>query len=295
MTIPDFQTIMLPLLELSSDGKNHNIHDVIDTLGKHFNLTDEELNELIPSGQKRFSNRVGWARTYLTKAGLLEMEEKAIHKITARGLYLLTTKPTEINKKLLEQYPEFIEFKKRKSQHTSTSIERTPEEIIDDAYEDINEKLAGDILEQVMKCSPSFFEQLVVDLLVKMGYGGSREDAARAVGKRGDGGVDGIIDEDRLGLDTIYIQAKRWEGTVSRPEIQKFVGALAGKKANKGIFITTSSYSNEATTFVKTINQKVILIDGERLAELMIESNVGVTEVTSYPIKRLDSDFFNGM
>jgi len=234
MPVPDFQTIMLPLLKIFSDRQEHSIPDTTENLTHIFNLTDEELNEVLPSGkQTRFQNRIGWARTYLAKTKLIEATRRAHYQITERGL-------------------------------------------------------------QILHASPAFFERLVVELLVNMGYGGSRKDAARAVGQSGDEGIDGIIDEDRLGLDTIYIQAKRWklDQGVGRPEIQKFVGALAGKRAKKGIFITTSKFSGDALKYVNEIDAKVILIDGKRLAEFMIDYNVGVAEVTTYQIKKIDSDYF---
>ena len=202
--------------------------------------------------------------------------------------------------KFLSQYPEYLEFKKKKNskketKEVSIEEEHTPEEILDEAYQEIRDNLAQEILDNVMGCSPAFFERLVVELIVNMGYGGSRSDAARAVGQSGDEGIDGIIDEDRLGLDTIYIQAKKWSNPVGRPEIQKFVGALAGKRAKKGIFITTSRFSNGAANYVLDIDARVILIDGKRLAEFMIDYNVGVTAITEYEIKRLDADYFENI
>ena len=204
------------------------------------------------------------------------------------------------DKRFLEQFPEYVAFKKRKSKpqesipdKDANDEQRTPEEVLEDAYQEIRDGLAQDLLANVMQCSPSFFERLVVELLVKMGYGGSRKDAARAVGQTGDEGIDGIIDEDRLGLDTIYIQAKRWENSVGRPEIQKFVGALMGKRARKGIFITTSRFSSEAMAYVSNIDFKVVLIDGQRLAEFMIDNDVGVAGSTVYQLKKLDSDYFS--
>lgn len=258
MAIPDFQTIMLPLLEQFEDGKEHSIHEVLENLAKRFKLSEQELNEMLPSGkQTSFYNRVGWARTYLSKSGLLEMTRRSIYQITDRGRDVLKIKPTQINMKFLEKFPEYVEFRERerirsKSQDRSAlTIEektehKTPEEILDDAYQAIRDNLAQELLGLVKQCSPAFFERLVVELLVNMGYGGSRQEAARAVGQTGDEGIDGIIDEDRLGLDAIYIQAKKWSNVVGRPEIQKFVGALMGKRAKKGIFITTSNFTNEA-------------------------------------------------
>ncbi len=298
MAVPDFQTIMLPLLNIASDGQEHSGHEFLEELAKHFQLNDEELNELLPSGkQTRFYNRVGWARTYLIKSKLLEMPKRSYYQITARGKEVLVSNPSRIDMNYLKRFPEYIEFKEKENERKEKEQieeveESTPEEILENAYQEIRETLAQEALENVMACSPSFFERLVVELLVAMGYGGSRRDAARAVGQTGDEGIDGIIDEDRLGLDTIYVQAKKWANSVGRPEIQKFVGALAGKRAKKGIFITTSFFSSEAAKYVSDIDTKVILIDGKRLAELMIDYNIGVNEVTTYKLKRIDSDYF---
>jgi restriction system protein len=304
MSVPDFQTIMLPLLELFSDEKEHTVQEAVEQLAKKFDLSEQELNQMLPSGkQTTFYNRVGWARTYLSKSGLIEMPRRSVYRITDRGKAALKENPIRIDMKYLRRFPEYLEFKKSKRRPTRTEEdestgneidERTPEEILDDAYQEIRENLAQEILDQVINCSSAFFERLVVELLVAMGYGGSRKDAARAVGQSGDGGIDGIIDEDRLGLDTIYIQAKKWDGnSIGRPEIQKFVGALMGRKARKGIFITTSKFSGEATNYVSTIDYKIVLIDGSRLSELMIDYDIGVTEATSYKLKRIDSDYFS--
>ena len=300
MTIPDFQTIMLPLLQIASDGQEHSGHEFVEKLAKHFELTDDELNELLPSGkQTRFYNRVGWSRTYLLKSKLLETSRRSHYKITERGKEALASNLTNIDMRYLSKFPEYLEFKKRENNKepkrnvVEEEEEQTPEEILESAYQEIRDNLAQEVLDNVMGCTPAFFERLVVELLVAMGYGGSRREAARAVGQTGDEGIDGIIDEDKLGLDAIYIQAKKWSGNVGRPEIQKFVGALAGKRARKGIFITTSSFSSDAVRYAAEIDTKVILIDGKRLAELMIDYNVGVTEVSSYQLKRIDSDYFS--
>jgi len=299
MPIPDFQTIMLPLLRCFSDGQDHSTQELLDILGEEFSLTQEELNALLPSGKQTiFYNRVGWARTYLTKAGLLEMSRRSYYRITERGRQVLSRNPSRIDMKFLEQFPEYLEFRereggRRKPKEIATEDgEKTPEEILEEAYEEIRNRLAQELLGLVRQSSPSFFEHLVVELLVKMGYGGSRRDAAKAVGQVGDEGIDGIIDEDRLGLDTIYIQAKKWDNVVGRPEIQKFVGALMGKRAKKGVFITTSSFSSEAVNYISSIDAKIVLIDGKRLADLMIDYDVGVTPVTVYQLKRIDSDYF---
>ena len=302
MPIPDFQTIMLPLLRAMSDGQEHSIQELTDRLAKEFSLSEDELRELLPSGKQTiFYNRVGWARTYLSKTGLLEMTRRSYYHITDRGRQVLSTNPPQIDIKFLKQFPEYVEFREREGeqrkpkQTTFKGEEQTPEEILEEAYQEIRNSLAQELLNLVKESHPSFFERLVVELLVKMGYGGSRRDAARAVGQTEDEGIDGIIDEDRLGLDTVYIQAKRWDNwdnVVGRPEIQKFVGALMGKRAKKGIFITTSTFSNEAVNYVSNIDSKVVLIDGRRLAKLMIDYDVGVTTVSTYQLKRVDSDYF---
>lgn len=304
MAIPDYQTCMLPFLRFLGDRKEHSLRDAEESLGKHFELTAAERAELLPSGQQGiFRNRIGWARTYLKKACLIEAPKRGVFKITERGLKILSANPVRIDGKYLEQFPEFIEF--RDSSKTITEIKATseaaeavpiatatPEEAIELAYQGLREQLAQELLAVVLSCSPTFFEQLVVDLLVKMGYGGSRRDAGERIGQSGDGGIDGIIKEDRLGLDAIYIQAKRWQGSVGRPEIQKFVGALQGQRARKGVFITTSSYTADAIDYTSRIDTKVVLIDGKALSALMIDFDVGVSASASYVVKRVDSDYF---
>jgi restriction system protein len=290
---------MLPLLQSVADGQEHSIQELVDTLANYFSLTQEELDSLLPSGKQTiFYNRVGWARTYLSNSGLLEMSRRSYYQITDRGKQVLSKSPSRIDMKFLEQFAEYREFREREGKHrepkttTPVEVEKTPEESLEDAYQEIRDGLAQELLSLVKQGTPSFFERLVVELLVKMGYGGSRRDAARAVGQVGDEGIDGIIDEDRLGLDSIYIQAKKWDGVIGRPEIQKFVGALMGKRARKGIFITTSSFSTEATNYVSNIDSKIVLIDGKRLAELMMDYDVGVTTISAYQLKRVDSDYF---
>jgi restriction system protein len=300
MAIPDYQAVMLPFLELAGDGQEHAMREAIKTLGEHFRLSETEQRQLLPSGrQSAFDNRVGWARTYLKKAGLIEYTRRAHFRITQLGLSVLATKPAKIDVAFLEQFPDFVEFRiKNKEGQDNQPIlvaERediTPEEAMEAAYVRVRQSLASELLQVVKENSPSFFEQLVVDLLLKMGYGGTRKDAGEAIGGSGDGGIDGIIKEDRLGLDIVYIQAKRWDVVVSRPEIQKFAGALQGQRAKKGIFITTSSFSETAKEYVKFIDSKIVLIDGVMLAELMIDYGVGVTTAASYEVKRIDSDYF---
>ncbi len=300
MPIPDYQSIMLPILLFANDAKEHSLRDAINSLSEQFGLTDEERKELLPSGkQSVFDNRVGWARTYLKKAGLIEYKKRGVFNITARGQKVLAENPEKINVKYLKRFPEFVEFQTVKKKErkpggdgSGSDGEKNPEEVLEAAYQELQDTLASELQDIIEKCSPEFFERLVIDVLVKMGYGGSRKEAGQAIGKSGDEGIDGIIKEDKLGLDIIYIQAKRWQATVGRPEIQKFAGALLGQQAKKGIFITTSSYSSGAKGYVKNLDSKIILIDGDQLAELMIENNVGVNASASYEIKNVDSDYF---
>ncbi len=301
--IPNYQAIMLPLLKEVQNKKEYRLNDIIELLADKFNLTEEDKKELLPSGQSfLFANRVGWARTYLKKSGLLDSPKRGYITITQRGLNVLKQKPKEINVAFLKQFPEFIEFQNLKredniSEATSNNSEisnQTPEEILEDSYQNIRKSLAQELLDKITELSPTFFERLVVELLVKMGYGGSIKDAGKAIGKSGDEGIDGTIKEDKLGLDIIYIQAKRWQSTniVGRPEIHRFVGALAGQGAKKGVFITTSSFTKEAREFVPRNETKIVLIDGFQLAQLMIDYNLGVTTQQIYEIKKIDSDYF---
>ncbi|MGV3601353.1 MAG: restriction endonuclease [Dyadobacter fermentans] len=302
MLIPDYQTLMLPVLKLVGDKKEHSLKEAVEVLSNQFQLSDEEKSELLPSGQGLlFSNRVGWARTYLKKAGLLTSPKRGSIMITTRGLDLLGKNPNKLDNSILKQYPEFVEFYSKKddgeiiSNSTVQEVETgTPEETIEIAYQKIRKSLAQEIVDTVRSLSPTFFERLVVQLLVKMGYGGSEKDAGNAVGKTKDEGVDGTIKEDKLGLDIIYIQAKRWQAgnTVGRPELHKFVGALAGQGAKKGISITTSSFTKDALSYMPRNETKIVLIDGDQLAQLMIDYNLGVSAQKIYEIKRLDSDYF---
>lgn len=298
--VPDFQTIILPLLKYIGDEKEYYIREVADALSKEFNLSNEDRKKLLPSGkQPIFYNRVGWARTYLAKAGLLEKSStRGYFKITERGKEVLKKNPSKINRKLLEQFEEFREFKKISKTQTPEPQKNdpessTPQELIEMGHQKIQKELASELLSQLKKCSSSFFEKLVVDLLLAMGYGGSREDAGKAIGKSGDEGIDGTIKEDKLGLDVVYIQAKRWtDTTISRSEIQKFVGALVGKNARKGVFITTSEFSKNAVEYISKIDRNIVLIDGYNLSNLMIENNIGVSILASYEIKKIDLDYF---
>jgi restriction system protein len=304
MAIPDFQSIFLPLLKYSGDGKDHTNKESVGALAEIFKLTEEEHTKLLPSGkQPTFMNRVLWAKTYLSKAGLLSSPSRGVFKITERGREVLASPPEKLNVKYLKKYEEFTEFhtynpKSKIGERTNGNDnqleveDKTPEELLSIGYNDIRRTLISDLLESIKQMSPSFFESLVVDLLLKMGYGGASDQSGFVVGKSGDEGIDGIISEDKLGLDIIYIQAKRWEGKVGRPEIQKFVGALQGKRAKKGVFITASNFSSEAQEYVNQVDTRVILIDGHHLANLMIDHNVGVSLKESYEVKKIDSDYF---
>lgn len=305
MPIPDYQTIMLPLLRFCGNAPGEiSTRTAVDALAAEFKLTDAELRELLPSGtQPTFSNRVGWAATYMKKAGLLTPTRRGYYRVTDQGRRFLSTKPSRIDAKILRQFPEFVDFTKlkgtRKSQSKDQVIENgldsdsTPSEALDNAYQSLRSQLASDILDNLKNVDPSHFERVVVELIVKMGYGGSRADAGKAIGRSGDEGIDGIIKEDKLGLDTIYIQAKRRDSaTVGRPDVQQFAGALQGQGAHKGIFITTSRFTHEAKDYAQRIGSKIVLIDGEQLAELMIDHDVGVATVSTYVLKRIDSDFF---
>lgn len=299
--IPDYQSIMLPLLEFISDGKEYKMRNVTDELAIKFGVTEEEQKELLPSGVAPvFYNRTAWAKTYLKKAGLIDSPKQGIVVISKRGLDVLKKKPSSINVKFLKQFSEFVEFQTSKREdeiETETSEEQsiqTPEESLETAYQKIRKSLASELINKVVELSPAFFEKLVVELLVKMGYGGSIKDAGKAMGKSGDEGIDGTIKEDKLGLDIIYIQAKRWKpgNVVGRPELQKFVGALAGQGAKKGIFITTSNFTKEAIEYTPRNETKIVLIDGHQLAQLMIDYNLGCTPQQTYEVKKIDSDYF---
>ena len=302
MAIPDYQSLMNPVLSLMADNKTRSVKEVVEALAVLFNWTAEDLDELIPSGvQSVAQSRVGWAVTYLKKAGLIESPKRSQNRITPEGSRVASLPDVKVNNRYLRQYPSFVEFQGGKSQNSSNQIttpiepnlsELSPEEQLDSAALSLQQSLADDLLDKLKTVSPSFFERIVVDLLVSMGYGGSVKDAGKTIGKSGDGGVDGIIKEDKLGLDTIYIQAKRWEGTVGRPEVQKFAGALQGFRARKGVFITTSSYSTDALDFVKNIDSKIVLIDGAELSRLMIEYGVGVGVQRVVKVMRLDGDYF---
>lgn len=306
MAVPDYQSLMLPLLKFAEKkGDETSTSEAVEALANELGLTEDDLKEMLPSGiQSTFVNRVGWASTYMKKAGLLEATRRGFYQITDRGRDLLKKQPKVINVKLLKQYPEFIEFQQLKgtrsgdkgtdSKTVSDDISSaTPSEALESAYENLRDELANELLSKLKHTSPAFFERVVVELLVKMGYGGSRADAGKAIGRSGDGGIDGIIKEDKLGLDVVYIQAKRWDNNpVGRPDVMQFAGALQAQRANKGIFITTSRFTDDARSYVSQIGIKIVLIDGEQLTSLMIDHEVGVSTVSLYPVKKVDSDYF---
>ena len=292
---------MLPFLTILGDGEEHTTVETNQKLATIFGLTDEEQNVFLPSGvAKTFPNRVAWAKSHFKMAGLLENTKRSSFKITDQGKKLLSQNPTEINLRTLKTIPAYLERTGRvKDDETSSESEidnplitETPEEILEFNYLKIRKNLSQELLIKIKSCTPAFFENLVVELLVKMGYGGSIKDAGKSIGKSGDEGIDGIIKEDKLGLDVIYIQAKRWEGSVGRPEIQKFIGALAGQGAKKGVFITTSKYTPDAREYQPKNDTKIVLIDGEQLAELMIDFNLAVSVSTTFEIKKIDNDYF---
>ena len=293
--------MMLPLLRYTADGQEHQMLEIRRKLAEEFQLSDSDINELLPSGkQSRFVNRVAWAKVYLAQAGLLETPRRGFFKISPRGQEVLSSPPPAIDIKFLEQYPEFHKFRRQNKKDEPSRADHindqgdteTPEEALEQAALRLNDELTTQLLCQVKSNSPAFFERLVVELLVKMGYGGSIKDAGRAIGRTGDEGIDGIIKEDRLGLDVIYIQAKRWEAIIGRPEVQKFVGALHGQRAKKGVFITTSGFTEQAVQYVSQIDPKVVLIDGEQLVAYMIDHNIGVSIANVIEVKKIDMDYF---
>lgn len=302
MAIPDYQSFLLPYLKLAGDNQIHSCREAYQILREQCNLSEDEKRQMLPSGQQTIvDNRIGWARTYLKKAGLINQPKRGLFQITERGKNVLRQNLEKIDLEFLTQFPDFQEFRAKRNkpndesdtQEELTPIDRkNPIERLEDAYQEVINDISQELLDTVKDVSPSFFEKLVIDLLVKMGYGGSRKDAGQAVGRSGDEGIDGIIKEDRLGLDTIYIQAKRWDSVVGRPEIMKFAGALQGQRAKKGIFITTSNFTKDALAYASNIDSKIILINGESLTQLMIEHNVGISTASIYEIKKIDSDYF---
>lgn len=301
MAIPGFQEFMLPLLKKLGDGQVHKIANLTEELADDFNLSDEERAITLKSGpMKLYKNRIGWAKTYMTKAGIIQSIGHGVCKITNQGVKVLKKQPNEITISFLRQFPSFIEWSKPSKNEAGTERNskiisddtRTPEEVLERVHSDLTAKFEEELLEKVKSCSPAFFEHLVVELLIKMGYGGSREEAGKVLGGPGDGGIDGVINEDRLGLDIICIQAKRWENKVPPTTLHAFAGSLDAHGAKKGVIITTSSYSQKAIDFVEKIEKRIVMIDGAKLAKLMVEFDIGVTPVAQYPVYRVDSDFF---
>ncbi len=302
MAVPDFQSIMLPFLELASDSLEHTMQETHEKLAIKFGLTEKDLNEMIPSGFSTiWKNRVSWAKVHLAKAKLIETPRRSVYKISKRGIELLNKKPPVVNLALLKQFPDYLPFQKNTLIDSTPEIlshnnneTSTPAETLSFAYQTLRKNLAQDILEKIRAISPYKFEELVLKLLLKMGYGGSLKDAAQTTKKSNDEGIDGIIKEDRLGLDVIYIQAKRWksENKIGREDIQKFVGVLATKGVRKGIFITTSSFGKNALDALPKNETKIVLIDGEQLAQYMIDYNLGVSVAEVFEVKKLDNDFF---
>lgn len=305
MPVPDYQTLMRPVLALSEDGEDWNAASIREAIISQFQLSPEDVEERLPSGRDTtLRNRVGWALTYLYRAGLLARPRRSVYRITDRGREVLRDHPERVDNSVLDLFEEFREFRSRdappprpRSEATAQAVlpvadDATPEERAASAYRELRAALASDVLERISEQSAEFFEQVVLDVLQAMGYGGSREDAAERLGKSGDEGVDGVIREDKLGLDLIYVQAKKWANTVGRPDIQRFVGALHGQRATKGVFITTSTFSREASEYADSVSPRVILVDGPELAQLMIDHGVGVSVATRYEIKRIDLDYF---
>lgn len=306
MTIPDFQSFFYPILDFASDQKEHSLNEVRDYLTDYFQLSEEAKSERVPSGtQTKFDNRIYWTKSYFSKAKLIENTKRSHFKITERGLKFLNkynSKITIKDLKTIDEFKEFNEGTNSENQDRTKEVVKidqseetqTPLEKLEETFQFIQNELATELLEKIRVNSWQFFEDLVIDLMIKMGYGGSKSKAGKSIQRTKDEGIDGIINEDKLGLDVIYLQAKMWqtETTISRPEIQKFVGALHGKRAKKGVFITTSSFTKGAIDYVKTIDPKVILIDGQTLTNLMIEHNVGTTVIESYQTKKIDLDYF---
>lgn len=306
MPVPDFQTVMLPLVRYARDGQEHVLAKAIEALADEFKLTAQERRQLLPSGaQATFNNRVYWAAFHLRKARVFESKGHGRFYISERGRELLDRQPVRIEMSTLMEYPEYREFRAGSGKQATPSgrdegvetaapaSERPPMEVLEDAYQQMRRLLEQEVLERVKADSPRFFEDLVLRLLVAMGYGGSMANASR-VGRSGDGGIDGIIQEDRLGLDAIYVQAKRWEGTVPISEVRAFSGSLDAHRARRGVLITTSQFPRDAERYVASIEKRIVLIDGQRLAQLMVDHGIGVTDVATYTVRRIDPGFFEG-
>jgi restriction system protein len=300
--IPDFQTLMRPIISFHQDGADHRRRDLVEHLANEFNLSQEERAELLPSGsQRRFENRIAWALTHLTHAGLLTRPARGVTRITERGQRVFGEQLQRIDLGVLNRFEEYRKFRSPSDDENSTDrvspvrdSDTSPEEAMEVASAELRDTLAGDLLEKLVTASPDFFEQVVVDLLIAMGYGGSKREAGERLGQSGDMGIDGVIREDALGLDAIYLQAKRWDpsSTVGRPDIQAFVGALHGARASKGVFLTTAKFSREAAEYAASVSPRVVLIDGHELTRLMIDHGVGVLNRTAYVVKRLDEEYF---
>jgi restriction system protein len=307
MSVPDYETLMLPLLKIAADGREHRITEVVALLARSFKLTEEERQQLLPSGkQTTFANRVAWAKTYLRQASLLEATKRAHFRITDRGRKVLAESPERIDNEYLSRFPEFIQFRERSRlpvKPLSSDVPeiseapvqtQTPDELLRSTVKQIETVLGKELLDRVLAAPPAFFERLIVNLLLAMGYGASHQNSGRIVGQSGDGGIDGVIDQDALGLDRVYIQAKRYaiESAVSEPEIRAFSGSLGAAKADKGVFVTTSYFTQPARNFAERHPFRIVLIDGEQLATLMIRHNVGVQVDETLYLKKVDEDFF---
>lgn len=303
MPVPDYQEFMLPLLSVVAARGPIKASDYYEEVATATSLTQEDREQLLPSGtQAAYKNRIGWAGTYLVKAGLLERPRRGFLRVASLGQQVLSTEPSRIDNEMLRGFESFREFESLSGTRSNHSVqpsppkqetdEFSPDEQLLLSYRQLRRSLADDLLTLIKSAPPAFFEQLVVDLLVRMGYGGSLDDAGKAIGKSGDGGIDGIIKEDRLGLDFVYIQAKRWEGIVGRPQIQGFAGSLEGQRARKGVFITTSSFTDEARDYVNRIEKRIVLVDGVELASLMLDHGIGVTDVATYKVQRIDPTYF---
>ncbi|HWR35401.1 MAG TPA: restriction endonuclease [Clostridia bacterium] len=304
MAIPSLFDITLPMLKLLADGSTHALKELGDTLANQFGLTEADLSERIPSGMPKFKNRLGWARSELRLAGLVELPKPKHLRITDRGREVLRSNPVRLDRSFFMRYPDYAEAVSGRENRTeqtsvavavaptSVSLDAAPEEVLESSFSNIQHRIESELLDKVKTCSPAFFEKLVIDLLHRMGYGKFRDGAAIVTGKPGDEGIDGVISEDPLGLDLVHVQAKRWENPVGRPDVQLFVGALQGKQARKGVFITTSSYNENARDYVRTVGVKIALIDGQKLAHLMYEHNVGVSDRRTLVLKSVDSDYF---
>lgn len=302
MPVPDFQTVMLPLLRHLESGERES-HETVDSLASHFALTPEERAQRLPSGkQTTFTNRIAWAKSHMKAAGLIDSPKRGVYKLTDGGRKILAGNPSFVGMPQLNAYPEYVAFRQGTSSPrepgpgqpvSPTPVEvRTPDDLIEDGYTQLRAALLGELRDLIATMPPAGFEQLVIDVLTAMGYGGPQDNAGLVVGRGGDEGIDGVIKEDRLGLETIYVQAKRWQGTVGRPEIQRFAGALQGQRARKGVFLTSSSFSTEAKSYASTIQTTIVLVDGVQLADYMIDHNVGVTTAKRFEVKRVDSDYF---